>query len=127
MPNFEELLVSRVGHSFFGLNRFQSELETDSSVQERRTNFETKLLEVRHVSRLKFFHLGLLNSILKQVFMNVCGLPLRGLSHRSFLALSVGISVYDCMKNDGPTSILQHNFQQFRSLEPYENVGAIEA
>jgi hypothetical protein len=41
----------------------------------RGTNLETQLLEVRPKPRPKFFYLGLLNSILKLAFSNVCGLP----------------------------------------------------
>jgi hypothetical protein len=38
-------------------------------------NFETKLLEVRHMSRLEFFYVGLSNSTLKLVYLNVCVSP----------------------------------------------------
>ena len=36
----------------------------------RATNLETKLLEVRHMSRLEFFYLGLRNSVLRLAFLN---------------------------------------------------------
>ena len=39
-------------------------------------NLQTYLLEVGHMSRPKFFCLGLSNSVLKPTFMNMCGLPL---------------------------------------------------
>ena len=45
----------------------------------RGTNLETKLLEVRHMSRRRFFYLGLPNSILKPMFSNVCGLHMRAM------------------------------------------------
>ena len=44
-------------------------------ILKRGTNLETQLLEVRHKTRLKFFYLGLPNSVLKHAFSNVCGLP----------------------------------------------------
>ena len=40
------------------------------------TNPETKLLEIKHMSRPIFFYLGLPNSVLKPVISNVFGLPL---------------------------------------------------
>jgi hypothetical protein len=42
------------------------------------TDLETQLLEVRHMSRPKFFIFSLSNSISKPTFTNMCGLPLRG-------------------------------------------------
>ena len=39
----------------------------------RGINLQTKLLEVTHTSRLKFFYLGLTKIILKPAFLNVCG------------------------------------------------------
>ena len=39
------------------------------------TNLETKLLEVRHMSRLKLFYLDLPNYTLKLAFSNMYGLP----------------------------------------------------
>jgi hypothetical protein len=38
------------------------------SLNKRRTNDETKLLELRHVSRPQLYYLGLLNSV-----SNTCG------------------------------------------------------
>ena len=35
---------------------------------------ETKLLEVRRMSRLVYFDFGLPNSVLKLLFLNMCGL-----------------------------------------------------
>ena len=43
----------------------------------RRTNLETQLLEVRHMSRLELFYHGLPNSVSEPAFWNVCGLPLK--------------------------------------------------
>ena len=43
----------------------------------RGTDLETQLLGVRHVSRLEYFYLGLLNFVLKPAFLNMCGLPSR--------------------------------------------------
>ena len=40
----------------------------------RRTNLETTLLEVRHMSGLKFFYFGLPISVSKPEFLNTCGL-----------------------------------------------------
>ena len=42
----------------------------------KKTNLETQLLKFRHMSRPIFFYLGLPNSILKPMFVNVCGLPI---------------------------------------------------
>jgi len=38
------------------------------------TNLKSKLLKVRHMSRLKFFYLGLPNPVSKPLFLNMCGL-----------------------------------------------------
>ena len=44
--------------------------------KKRWTNLETQILEVRHMSRLKFFHPGLTNLHFKtDIFEHVCGLP----------------------------------------------------
>ena len=45
----------------------------------RGTTIETKLLEVRHMSRPRFFYIGLPNSVLKPVFLNVYGLHMRAM------------------------------------------------
>ena len=42
----------------------------------RGTNLETKLLEVRHISKLKCFYFGLPNSVSRPAYLNVCGLSL---------------------------------------------------
>lgn len=52
------------------------ELKTDDFKPKRtRTNLDTKLLEAKHISRLKFAYLGLPNFNSKQTFSNMCGLP----------------------------------------------------
>ena len=45
----------------------------------RRANLETNLPRVRHMSRSKFFYLGLPNPVLKSTFLNVCGLHMRAM------------------------------------------------
>ena len=50
----------------------------------RRTNLGIKLIEIRHMSRPKFFYLGSLNSISKHVFSNVCGLHMIVDCHLNF-------------------------------------------
>ena len=40
----------------------------------RGTNLQTKHREVRHMSRPRFFYMGLLYSNSKPAFLNVCGL-----------------------------------------------------
>jgi hypothetical protein len=37
----------------------------------RGTELKTKFLEYKHMPRLNFFNLGVLNSILKQMFLNM--------------------------------------------------------
>ena len=72
MPNLEELALQGLVPLFLGFIPYK-----------RRTNLETKLLELRHMSRPKFFYLGLPNSNLKPTFLNVCGLhmiPVHGFS-----------------------------------------------
>ena len=46
----------------------------------RGTNLKTKLLKVRHMSRLEFFYLGSPNSILRQTLSNVCGITWEAVS-----------------------------------------------
>ena len=104
MPNFKELGF-KVGPSFSGgrIIRFQlwskmrflqglkpsfpMGLETNGLTKKKGTNLETKLLEVRHMSRPKFFYLGLPNSLLKLVFLNVCGLPYSDHDHHPLESL----------------------------------------
>ena len=62
-------------------------LETNGLTKKKGTNLETKLLEVRHMSRPKFFYLGLPNSLLKLVFLNVCGLPYSDHDHHPLESL----------------------------------------
>jgi hypothetical protein len=42
----------------------------------RRANIETILLEVRHMLGPKFFYLGILNSVSKLTFLNMCDLQM---------------------------------------------------
>jgi hypothetical protein len=44
--------------------------------RKRKRNLETKLLEVRHMSRPNFFYIGLPNSIPKPIFSYMCSFPL---------------------------------------------------
>ena len=43
------------------------------SLNKRGTHLETKLLELRHVSRLQLYYPGLLNSVFETSVSNVCG------------------------------------------------------
>ena len=92
--NFEEL-GSRSSPPFWGVISVQSQLQSKTSglqglkpsfplgvgnelvtifSNKSGTNLETKLLKVRHMSRSKFFYLGLPNAISKPMFSNVCGI-----------------------------------------------------
>ena len=51
------------------------ELKTYHFNKQKRTNLETKLLKIRHMSRSKFFYLGKLISVSNPSFSNLCGLP----------------------------------------------------
>ena len=40
----------------------------------RGADLETKLLEIGHMPRTRFFYLSLPNHVLKLIFLNVCGM-----------------------------------------------------
>lgn len=86
MSNFKEigfqvgLLFVKYKRSFVRLKiSFSNEtLETNNSNPKRRgANGETKLLEVRHLSKPKLLYIGLPNFDLKPAVSNVCGLHMR--------------------------------------------------
>ena len=54
------------------------------------SGLETKRLRVRHMSRPKFFYLGLPNSVLKPMFFSICGLHI---AYQSFFVVKKSFEI----------------------------------
>jgi hypothetical protein len=58
----------------------------------REINLETKLLKVRHRSRLKLFYLALMSSVSKPAFSNVFGVHMTPIKNGCFKPYNTAIS-----------------------------------